>query len=380
MPSLRPLHPPYRLLCGPGPANLPPSVRAALAKPLVGHLDAAFWEICAELVDLLGRVYRRRRGASFPVSASGTSGLEAALAAVLEPGQTLVVAVAGFFGARLVELGRRAGARVVALEAPWGRVVPNERLLAEVARRPETAVVAVVHGETSTGALHPIPELGRELLARDGPLLLADCVTTLGGSPLEPEAWGVDLCVSCSQKCLGAPPGMSPISLSERAVERVRKRRTPVPFSLDLELLARYWLERPPLYHHTAPVLHVYALHEALRLILVEGLEARWQRHAAAGAHLQRELRERGFELLADPAAQLPQLTAVRIPDGVDGPAVQRRLLAGYGIEVGGGLGPDAPPMWRIGLMGENARPAVADRILFALDQVLGRIPPTRRH
>ncbi len=375
----RPLRPPYRLLCGPGPANLPPSVRAALAKPLVGHLDAAFWEICEQVVELLRRVYRRRRGASFPVSASGTGGIEAGLAAVLEPGDAVVVAVAGFFGERLVELARRAGAEVIAVEAPWGQSVPNERLLAEVARRPATAVLAVVHGETSTGAQHPLADLGRELRAQDGPLLFADCVTTLGGSELEPEAWGVDLCVSCTQKCVGAPPGMAPISLSERAVERMRKRRTPVPFSLDLELLVRYWIERPPLYHHTAPILHVYALHEALRLILCEGLEARWRRHAVAGAHLQQGLRERGFELLADPAVQLPQLTAVRVPDGVDGPAVRRRLLAEHGIEVGGGLGPAAPPTWRIGLMGVNAKPAVAGRILSALDQVSNRFPATRR-
>jgi len=196
-------------------------------------------------------------------------------------------------------------------------------------------------------------------------------VTSLGGVELEFDAWGIDYAYSCTQKCLGAPPGMSPVAISERALGRIAARTTPVPFSLDLRMLERYWIDRPAVYHHTAPILHIYALHEALRQVLLEGLEDRWQRHQNAGRFLQAGLRDRGLELLADPAHQLDPLTAVRVPDGVDGKRVQRRVLREHGIEIGGGLGPAAPPMWRIGLMGENARIDVAERVLEALDAVL---------
>jgi alanine-glyoxylate transaminase / serine-glyoxylate transaminase / serine-pyruvate transaminase len=192
-------------------------------------------------------------------------------------------------------------------------------------------------------------------------------VTTLGGVELDFDGWGIDYAYSCTQKCLGAPPGMSPIAVSDRALERVRDRRTPVPFSLDLELLRAYWVERPATYHHTAPILHIYALHEALRQTLLEGLEPRWARHAEAGAHLQERVRAAGLDLVAEPDHQLAPLTAIRVPDGTDGKSVQGRLLAEEGIEVGGGLGPQAPPMWRVGLMGPNANVDTADRVSDAL-------------
>jgi alanine-glyoxylate transaminase/serine-glyoxylate transaminase/serine-pyruvate transaminase len=232
----------------------------------------------------------------------------------------------------------------------------------------------VVHAETSTGVEHPLAELGAALRGRDT-LLMADCVTSLGGVPLEMGRWGVDYAYSCTQKCLAAPPGMSPVAVSEAALERIRARKEPVPFYFDLLLLERYWIERPAAYHHTAPILHIYALHEALRLALEEGLEARWARHAEAGAHLQSRIAERGLELLADPAHQLAPLTAVRVPEGVGGKAVQTRLLREHGIEIGGGLGPSAPAMWRIGLMGRNASVETADRVLSALDEALAQEP-----
>jgi alanine-glyoxylate transaminase / serine-glyoxylate transaminase / serine-pyruvate transaminase len=203
--------------------------------------------------------------------------------------------------------------------------------------------------------------------------LMADCVTSLGGVEVDAGGWGIDYAYSCTQKCLAAPPGMSPVALSEAALERIRTRRTSAPFSFDLLLLEKYWIERPTTYHHTAPVLAIYALHEALRLSLEEGLEARWARHAEAGAHLQRQVTGRGLELLADPEHQLAPLTAVRVPDGVDGQEIQGRLLREHGIEVGGGLGPAAPAMWRIGLMGRNATIETADRVLEAFDAVLPR-------
>jgi alanine-glyoxylate transaminase/serine-glyoxylate transaminase/serine-pyruvate transaminase len=365
-----PFHPPERLLVGPGPTNVPESVLEAMQRPLLGHLDPSFWELCSQVVDLLRTVYRRRDGWAFPVSASGTSGIEAVLTGLITPGDEVVVGVCGFFGARLAEIARRRGAKVTTVEVPLGQAVPNERLLAELDARPRARLVAVVHAETSTGVRHELEELGRALSGREDLLVFADCVTSLGGCELEPERWGIDACVSCTQKCLAAPPGMAPISLSERAVARLRENRSPAPLSLDLEEIARYWLERPAPYHHTAPILHVYALHEALRLVLEEGLEARWQRHLEAGRHLQQALRERGLELLADPRHQLPQLTAVKVPEGVDGRAVQHRLLES-GIEIGGGLGPSAPPIWRIGLMGENATVETAERVVEALDAVL---------
>lgn len=369
-PTIDQLQPSPRLLAGPGPSNVPPSVLEVMQRHQLGHLDPEFWEVCDEVVTQLRRVFRRPNGLTFPISASGTSGIEAVLTALLEPGDTAIVGVAGFFGSRLADIVTRIGARAVTVEAPWGQVAPNEQLLDTLRRHPEARLVCVVHAETSTGARHPLAELAAELRSQDV-LLFADCVTSLGGIPLEPELWGVDACASCTQKCLGAPPGMSPISLSERALERIRARRSPVPLSFDLELLARYWVERPAVYHHTAPILHVYALHEALRLVLEEGLEARWRRHEEAGRFLQEELERRGLELLADPEHQLPQLTAVRVPEGVDGREVQLRLLREHGIEVGGGLGPTAPPIWRIGLMGYNATRETAERVLDALDHVL---------
>jgi len=309
-----------------------------------------------------------------PLSATGTSGMEAGIANLLEPGELAIVAASGFFGRRIAEIARRCGAEVVELRADWGQHVTNERLLAALDEHPQARLLAVVHAETSTGVEHPIAELAQALRGRDV-LLMADCVTSLGGVELDVDGWGIDYAYSCTQKCLGAPPGMSPVAVSERAVERIRARRTPVSFSLDLLELERYWIKRPAVYHHTVPVLHIYALLGALREVAQEGLEARWRRHAEAGRLLQEEIRGRGLELLADPDRQLAPLTAVRVPQGVDGRRVQERMLREHGIEIGGGLGPGAPPIWRLGLMGPNATPEVARRLLAALDEVLAGEP-----
>jgi alanine-glyoxylate transaminase/serine-glyoxylate transaminase/serine-pyruvate transaminase len=368
--SLPPLDPPRRLLCGPGPSDVEPAVLDAMRRPMLGHLDPAFHAVLDEAVTLLRAVWRMPDGDVLALPSTGTTAMEAGLANLLEPGDTAIVAAAGFFGKRVGDIAERHGATVVRVTAPWGSTVPNAALLDALDRHPEARLVAVVHAETSTGALHPLRELGTALFGYDV-LLVADCVTSLGGIPLEAGPWGIDYAFSCTQKCLAAPPGMAPVAISPRAWRRIRSRRTPVPFALDLELLRRYWVDRPAAYHHTTPILAVYALHEALRLMLEEGLEARWTRHAAAGAHLQAALRARGLTLLADASRQMAPLTAVRVPEGVDGKAVQARLLAEHGIEVGGGLGPAAPPMWRIGLMGRNATTATATHVLAALDEVL---------
>src|SRR5919107_267972 len=368
------LRPPARLLCGPGPTNVDPAVLEAMSRPMLGHLDPDLHDILVEVVDMLRRVYRMPDGLVLPLHCTGTAGMEAGIANLLEPGDTAIVAQCGFFGRRISEIARRHGADVVTVDADWGECVSNEALMEALDRNPRARMVAAVHAETSTGVEHPLAELGEAMRDREA-LLMADCVTSLAGVPLDVGAWGVDFAYSCTQKCLAAPPGMSPVAVSERALERMRTRTTPVPFSFDMLLLERYWVDRPVTYHHTAPVLSIYALHEALGGVLREGLEARWKRHAEAARHLRAGLASRGLELLADPARQLAPLTAVRVPEGMDGKAVQGQMLRDHGIEIGGGLGPDAPAMWRIGLMGRNATPETADRVLSALDAVLADEP-----
>ena len=368
--TAHPLSPPERLLCGPGPSNVGPAVAEAMRKPMLGHLDPDLHDILLEVIELQRRVFRAPDGLVLPLQATGTSGMEAGIAGLLAPGEKAIIAQCGFFGRRIAEIARRYGVEVIDVTADWGEVVPQDALLAALDQHPDARLMAVVHGETSTGVEHPVRELAAALADRET-LLMVDTVTTLAGVPFEFGAWGVDFAYSCTQKCLGAPPGMSPIAVSERALERMRSRPNQLPYSLDLDLLEKYWTQRPVVYHHTAPILHIYALHEAFRGVLEEGLETRWQRHAEAGAHLQEQLKARGLELLADPDHQLAPLTAIRIPEGVDGKAVQTRMLREHGIEIGGGLGPAAPAMWRIGLMGHNATVATADRVLTALDAVL---------
>lgn len=368
--TLIPLNPPERLLCGPGPSNVAPAALAAMQRPVLGHLDPALHEINAELIRLLRAAYQASGGVVVPLQATGTSGMECGLSHLLEPGETAIIGTNGFFGRRLVEIAERLGAKIVRVDADWGRHVPNDQLLEALDDHPDARLLAVVHAETSTGVRHPLAELSEQLRGRDV-LLMADCVTSLGGVPLDFDGWGIDYAYSCTQKCLGAPPGMSPVAFSDRAIERVRARTHPVPYSFDIQLLERYWVERPPAYHHTVPVLHIYALYEALREVAGETLAGRWERHQNAGSYLQDQIRSRGLELLAEPEHQLAPLTAVRVPEGVDGKRVQSRLLDEHNIEIGGGLGPAAPQMWRIGLMGYNARTDIADRVLAALDAVL---------
>jgi len=366
------LDPPQRLLAGPGPSNVEPAVLEAMQKPMLGHLDPDLHEILLELVGFQRRVYNAEGGLVFPHQATGSSGMECGLVNLLEPGDTAIVAVTGFFGNRIARMAERTGAKVVEVRADYGQIAPNEALLDAIDANPGARLVAVVHAETSTGVRHPVEELGRELKRRDSDtLLFVDCVTSLGAHPVEFDAWGFDYAYSCTQKALAAPPGMSPVAISDRALERVAARKTPVPFTFDLDLLRKYWIERPITYHHTAPILHIYALHEALRGVLDEGLENRFERHADAGGYLQEQVKSRGLELLADPDYQLAQLTAVCVPEGVDGKDVQGRVLKEHDVEIGGGLGPDAPPIWRLGLMGHNARRDAADQVLAALDAAL---------
>ena len=341
-----------------------------MQRPMLGHLDPELSEILLEVVRMLRLVYRNPDGLVLALQATGTSGMETGLVNLTEPGDTVIVGASGYFGRRIAQIARRGGREVVEVTEDWGTHVPNARLLEALDEHPEAALLAVVHGETSTGSLHPLAELGAGLKDKPGTLLMADCVTTLGGTELDIQGWGVDYAYSCTQKCVGAPPGMSPISVSAAGMERFAARSTPVPFSFDFELLRRYWIDRPPTYHHTAPILHIYALYEVLRETLTEGVAERCARHVAAGGHLQQRVRDAGLALIAERDHQLPQLSAVAVPDGVDATAVQSHLLQEHGIEIGGGLA-GAPPMWRIGLMGPNATTDTADRVFDALVTVL---------
>jgi alanine-glyoxylate transaminase/serine-glyoxylate transaminase/serine-pyruvate transaminase len=339
---------------------------------MLGHMDPVLHDLMLELVELLREAYRARDGLVLPLQATGTSGMEAGIANLVEPGDTVVVGASGYFGRRIIQMARRHGAEVIEVMEDWGVHVPNGRLVDALDRHPDASLLAVVHAETSTGTLHPLQELGEAMRGRET-LLMADCVTSLGGVEVDVGAWGIDYAYSCTQKCLGAPPGMSPIAVSERALERFHARETPVPFSFDFDLLAAYWVRRPAAYHHTCPTLHIYALHQVLRGLLDEGIEARWARHEAAGRHFQRRAQDAGLELLAEPGHQLPQLSAVRVPEGVDAKAVQRALLEDHDVEIGAGLGPEAPDIWRIGLMGPNASTDTADRVLNLLTTEIER-------
>jgi alanine-glyoxylate transaminase / serine-glyoxylate transaminase / serine-pyruvate transaminase len=374
VPTIPALDPGDRLLCGPGPSNVHPQVLDAMRLPMNGHLDPDFWDLLLELTEGLKALWRRSDGLSLCLSASGTSGMETGIANLVEPGDKVIVAHAGFFGARIAEMARRSGTDLIELTAPLGQIVPVEQVAATLAANPDTKLVGVVHAETSTGVRYPVEELGA-VIREHAPdaLLLADFVTSLGGEEISPDDWGIDYGYSCSQKSLGCPAGLSPFTVSERALERIRERKAAVPFSFDIDLLEKYWVERPITYHHTMPILQYYALYEGVRLALDEGLEHRWARHEDAGGYFQQQMRERGYTFLSDPDHQLWELTAVDVPEGVDGKEVQTRFLREHGIEIGGGLGPTAPPIWRVGLMGVNATRETADRVLAAFDAVLPR-------
>jgi alanine-glyoxylate transaminase / serine-glyoxylate transaminase / serine-pyruvate transaminase len=373
--TLPPLSPGERLLCGPGPSNVDPKVLDALRLPMNGHLDPDFWAVLEDLVRGLRALWRSGvQGLTISLSSSGTSAMEAGLMTLVDPGDKVVVCHWGFFGSRLNDFAHRVGAQVVELSAEFGQIVPVEVVMETLAANPDTKLVAVVHAETSTGAEFPLKELAAAMRsAGSETLLYADCVTSLGGQEVEAGAWGLDYAYSCSQKALGCPPGLAPVTISERTIEAMRSHRSPVPYYYDFEELSKYWIDRPITYHHTMPILQYYALYTGVKLALDEGLESRWERNADAGRYFQEQMQARGFELLAAPENQLVELTAVKVPEGIDGKEIQLRLLREHGIEVGGGLGPKAPPIWRVGLMGVNANRPTADRVLAGFDAVLPR-------
>jgi alanine-glyoxylate transaminase/serine-glyoxylate transaminase/serine-pyruvate transaminase len=367
--QLTPLEIPSRLLLGPGPSNAHPTVLQAMNTSPVGHLDPAFLALMDEIQSLLRYVWQTENPLTIAVSGTGTAAMEATIANAVEPGDIVLIGVAGYFGNRLVDMAGRYGADVRSITKPWGQVFNLDELKTALeTHRP--AILALVHAETSTGARQPLEGVA-DLCREFGTLLLVDTVTSLGGVPLFLDAWGVDLAYSCSQKGLGCPPGASPFTMSARAVEKLQQRQSKVAnWYLDMLLLGKYWgAERT--YHHTAPINLYYALREALRLLAEEGLANSWQRHQKNVEYLWEGLENLGLSMHVEQEYRLPTLTTVRIPAGVDGKAIARQLLNEHNIEIGGGLGELAGFVWRVGLMGFNSRKESVDQLLAALRQVL---------
>ena len=343
-----------RILMGPGPSDVHPRVLRAMATPLVGHLDPQFIVIMDEIKAMLRELFQTKNEMTFVISGPGSAGMEACLVNLLEPGDEAVVCIHGVFGGRMADIVERCGARAIRVEAPWGEAIDPEAVRRALdGRRPK--LLAIVHAETSTGVLQPLEEISR--IARDaGALFVVDAVTSFCGENVRVDDWGIDALYSGSQKCLSAPPGLSPVSFSARAVEVAATRKTKVQsWFLDINLLRGYWEgEGKRAYHHTAPISACYALREALRLVLEEGLERRIDRHRRNHALLRDALEAMGFEFLVAPPFRLPMLNAVRLPSGLDDATNRRRLLDEFDIEVGAGLGVLAGKIWRIGLMGES--------------------------
>lgn len=363
--------PPSRLLMGPGPSAIHPQVLSALAAPTVGHLDPVFLRIMDELQSMLREVFGTTNPMTMAVSGTGSAGMETCVVNLVEPGDRVLCCVNGVFGGRMAEVAERAGAEVTRIERPFGEVFTAEEVR-EAVQRVRPKITGIVHAETSTGAWQPLQEISDVVHEADS-LLLVDCVTSLGGVPVEIDKLGIDAAYSGTQKCLSCPPGLAPVTFGPRALEAMDRRTHKVcSWYLDVGLLRNYWGSNRA-YHHTAPINMNYALHEALRLVLAEGLEQRYARHALHHRALRAGLAAMGIEYSGNPQYCLPMLNSVLIPEGADDVQVRSQLLQEFGIEIGGGLGPMKGRVWRIGLMGETARSSNVLLFLSALQQCLLR-------
>lgn len=365
------LTPPERTLMGPGPSEVHPRVRRAMATPLVGHLDPAFVDLMDEVQELLRYVFRTDNEWTIPISGTGSAAMEAAIGNLTEPGDVVVVPDNGYFGGRMAAMARRAGGKVIEIGAPWGEPLKSEDIH-EAFETHDPDLLGFVHAETSTGVLQPdVPELTDIAHANDA-LVIADTVTSLGGVELRVDEWDIDAAYSAAQKCLSAPPGASPLTLSPRAMEKIEGRDSPVrSWYLDLSMLAEYWGEERA-YHHTAPITNVYALREALRIATEEGIEARWERHRQVADALKSGVEAMGLELASE--RWLPSLNTVRLPAGVEDATVMSHLLDEHAIEVAGGLGDFAGDVLRVGCMGYSARPENVLYLLAGLGDALGSL------
>jgi alanine-glyoxylate transaminase/serine-glyoxylate transaminase/serine-pyruvate transaminase len=356
---------PPRLLLGPGPSMVHPRVLRAMASPMIGHLDPYFLQVMETTQTLLRYVFGTSNDLTIPISGTGSAAMESSLANVIEPGDPVLICINGYFGHRMQDMANRYGAQVHTLEKPWGEVFEAGEVGQALATNP-AKVVALVHAETSTGALQPLAEIAA-VVHEAGALFLVDAVTSLGGVPVEVDRNGLDICYSGSQKCLSCPPGLGPITFGPRAVEVLQSRKTPVAnWYLDLTMIQKYW-GKERTYHHTAPISSNFALYEGLRIVAEEGLEARYDRHRRNAELLWAGLEGMGLELHVAHPNRLPSLTTVRIPQGIDGNAVRQRLLEEYNIEIAGGLGELKGKVWRIGLMGYSSRRENVALLLAAL-------------
>jgi alanine-glyoxylate transaminase/serine-glyoxylate transaminase/serine-pyruvate transaminase len=363
------VNPPLRTLLGPGPSPVNPRVLQSLSLPLIGHLDPAFLQIMDETMEMLRGLFETKNRLALPMSGTGSAGMETCFVNLIEPGDPVLIGVNGVFGTRMVDVAQRCGAQVDTVDAEWGTALDPAQFRAALAKK-SFKLVAVVHAETSTGVLQPLDEIARAVHER-GSLLLVDAVTSLGGAPVRVDALGIDACYSGTQKCLGCPPGLSPVTLSERALETVRKRKSKVQsWYLDLSMIEKYWgSER--VYHHTAPVSMNYALHEALRLILEEGLENSWRRHRQVHEVFIRAMRQLEIEPAVAESIRAPMINAIRIPEGIDDAKARQRLYDEFNIEIGAGLGPLKGKIWRIGLMGHGARTENVELLVDALKRII---------
>lgn len=355
-----------RILMGPGPSDVHPRVLKAMSTPLIGHLDPEFLEIMDEIKTMTQKTLQTENQLTFVVSAPGSAGMETCLVNLLEPGDEAVICIHGVFGTRMADIAERCGAKVIKVEAPWGEhIEPAQLKTALEGCNPK--LVAIVHAETSTGVLQPLEEISK--ITKDaGALLVVDAVTSYCGTELKVDEWGIDALYSGTQKCLSAPPGLSPVTFSQKAVEALDNRKTKVQsWFLDLTMVKNYWSGAKRAYHHTGPVSAMFALREALRLVLEEGLEERFKRHQENHLLLKKGLEELGFSFLVKEGYRLPMLNSVILPEGIDEAGVRSQLLNKYNIEVGGGLGDLAGKIWRIGLMGESSDANHVNMLLSAL-------------
>jgi len=366
------LNMPPRLLLGPGPSNAHPRVLQAISMRQVGHLDPSFIKLMNENQELLRYTWQTDNQFTLPVSGTGSAAMEAAIANTVEAGDVVLIAVAGYFGERMVDMAERYGADVRRIDKAWGQAFTLDEIGTAMAEH-KPAIFGIVHAETSTGVLQPMAGIG-DLCREHNSLLLMDAVTSLASAPVFVDEWGVDMGYSCSQKGLSCPPGASPLTLSARALAKMEQREGKVPnWYLDMSLLAKYWDGKTRSYHHTAPINMNYALREGLRIVAEEGLQARWERHQTNAQLFWDGLEAMGMSCLVDdPALRIPSLTTVRVPDGVDAKAVAGRLLNEYNIEVAGGFGQLAGQVWRVGLMGFNSRPENVLLLLSAMKEILG--------
>ena len=370
--------PPPRILMGPGPSDIHPRVLEAIARPTVGHLDPYYLALMTDMQSKLRQLFETKNEMTFAISATGSAGMEATVVNLLEPGDNMLACVNGVFGGRMVDVAERAGANVSKVERPWGEVFTADEVKEAVAKS-KPKVVGIVMAETSTGASQPIKEIA-DVVRNAGAMLLVDSVTSLGGMPVKVDEWGIDAIYSGSQKCLSCPPGLAPVSFSAKAVETILARKTKVQsWYLDVSMLANYWGDERS-YHHTAPINMTYALHEAVDIILSEGLNVCFARHVLNHRALRAGLEAIGISYAAQEGHRLPMLSAVTIPDGVDDGWVRRELLNRFGIEIGGGLGAFKGKVWRIGLMGYGARQANVLVLLSSLEQLLAEQGHTFDH